>query len=131
MLSMDQELSRIGSLNLYLKSLEESSFDSDDGIFVYAGTYTRLGIVPVKKGGEWEDVEIIEVILLIHILDKDVPSVTTQVDRSVKEELYTQDESDERFGKPNTWKRKLDFKKTETDDSNNQGEDDEDDATGS
>ncbi|MEE9270995.1 MAG: helix-turn-helix transcriptional regulator [Candidatus Krumholzibacteria bacterium] len=138
--SIEQEIEHIGSLNEHLGNLADGgSFTTREPVFVYAGAYTRIFItrVPIEikvlaegEKPEYEEHSVIELVLLIHILGKEVPSVTVHVDREDRDELYSKEESDEVFGHPDTWKRKNLLKPAQTNASTdgNSDEDKNDDA---
>lgn len=106
--TVTQELDRIGTLNLYLGSL------SGQGAHVYAGAYTQrydfpspIPGIPVTVDpatGERVDPVMLEFILLIHLLKRDVPSVTAYVEHGARDEFLDKEMSDEQIGDPRTLK---------------------------
>lgn len=105
------EIDRIGSLNASLGSL------SSQGAYVYAGAYTRkytcldpFGIDAaedaerVQRGEEPKNHRFIELMLLIHILGRDVPRITVNVERKAEDELLDKEAYDEKHSYPVSWK---------------------------
>lgn len=108
--AVTQELDRIGNLNSYLELL------SGQGAHVYAGAYTHRYVLPASPPipeipatvdpatGERVGPVMLEFILLIHLLKRDVPSVTAHVERGAKDEFLDKNTSDEQIGDPRTFK---------------------------